>query len=189
MHIGLKSKIKHTEESAIKQTKNYIETKRTTGIVAHSSTLSAHQTAVFAICAGANLQDTMPINEGAGCAAAIPAYQGTKAIAKAAHAMLKAVGQMFMLKTLPIAVVTNILGTGWAMAAAGNRAENPSKLIINKKTNDVKGYFIPIAYKKYIEHAMQEIEYQKFLQRNRDLISSDMDEADDTLLDGLDDRD
>jgi len=61
--------------------------------------------------------------------------------------------------------------------------------IINKKTNDVKGYFIPIAYKKYIEHAMQEIEYQKFLQRNRDLISSDMNEAGDTLLDGLDDRD
>ncbi len=133
MHIGLKSKIKHTEESAIKQTKNYIETKRTTGIVAHSSTLSAHQTAVFAICAGANLQDTMPINEGAGCAAAIPAYQGTKAIAKAAHVMLKAVGQMFMLKTLPIAVVTNILGTGWAMAAAGNRAENPSKFLFHSK--------------------------------------------------------
>ena len=57
--------------------------------------------------------------------------------------------------------------------------------IINKKTNDVKGFFIPVAYKEYIDRAMQEIEYQKFLQRNRDLISNEADGVDDTLLDGL----
>ncbi len=56
--------------------------------------------------------------------------------------------------------------------------------VVNKKTHDVKGFFIPVAYKKYIEHAIQEIEYHKFLQRNRDLISNEMDGSDDTLLDG-----
>lgn len=55
--------------------------------------------------------------------------------------------------------------------------------IVNKKTKTIKGYFIPYAYKDMIKDAMQEIEYQKFKERNKDMISSS--NSDDTLLDGL----
>ncbi len=65
-----------------------------------------------------------------------------------------------------------------------NDIDNVAK-IVNKKQKDVKGYFIPVAYYKYIEDGIKEIEYQQFLKRNRSL--ADCAETDDTILDGLDD--
>jgi len=59
--------------------------------------------------------------------------------------------------------------------------------IVNKKTKDVKGYFIPIAYESMIKEAIQDIEYQSFKKRNQSLANSD-DTSDDTLLDGIDDK-
>ena len=59
--------------------------------------------------------------------------------------------------------------------------------IVNKKTKDIKGYFIPFAYKDMIKSAIEEIEYQQFKKRNHTLISSPS-AQDDTLLDGLDDK-
>jgi len=57
--------------------------------------------------------------------------------------------------------------------------------IVNKKTKDVKGFFIPVAYRSMIEDALKEIEYQRFLKRNQALTKSQSNE-DSTLLDGLD---
>jgi len=55
--------------------------------------------------------------------------------------------------------------------------------IMNKKTRQIKGVFIPSAYLHYVKEALDEIEYRQFAQRNAAL--GDMEESDDTLLDGL----
>jgi len=59
--------------------------------------------------------------------------------------------------------------------------------IVNKKTKDIKGYFIPIAYEDMIKELIENIEYQNFKKRNISLsdISNTQDE---TLLDGLDEK-
>ena len=59
--------------------------------------------------------------------------------------------------------------------------------IVNKKTKDVKGYFIPVEYEKYIENIINEIEYKRFLQRNQSLAKYSNNE-DETILDGLDEE-
>ncbi len=56
--------------------------------------------------------------------------------------------------------------------------------ILNKKTKKVKGIFIPSAYLENFEEIIKEIEYKKFIERNRSLAQTD--EKDETLLDGLD---
>ena len=56
--------------------------------------------------------------------------------------------------------------------------------IVNKKTKDVKGFFIPIQYKAMIENIIEEIEYSRFVKRNKSLIDNEK-QTDDTLLDGL----
>ena len=58
--------------------------------------------------------------------------------------------------------------------------------IVNKKTKVIKGYFIPFEYSDMIKDTIEEIEYQKFKQRNKNMISSS--QADDSLLDGLDEE-
>jgi len=77
-----------------------------------------------------------------------------------------------------------------------NIAKNPAMLdtldfaveIVNKKTKEVKGLFIPIAYKDMIQEALDEIAYQQFLKQNASLISQKSHENEEnTLLDGLDD--
>jgi len=75
-----------------------------------------------------------------------------------------------------------------------NIAKNPAILdnidyaieIVNKKTKEIKGLFIPIAYKEMIQDTLDEIAYRQFLKKNSSLIYP-IDE-DDTLLDGLDDE-
>ena len=72
-------------------------------------------------------------------------------------------------------------------------SKNPSLLdklddlaeVVNKKTNTVKGVFIPSAYLSSFEKMFEEIEYQKFIQRNASIKNSV--EDDDTLTDGLND--
>ena len=44
--------------------------------------------------------------------------------------------------------------------------------IVNKKTKSIKGYFIPFEYHDMIIDAIEEIEYQKFKQRNKNMLSS-----------------
>jgi len=56
--------------------------------------------------------------------------------------------------------------------------------ILNKKTKQVKGIFVPNAYLENFREVLDEIEYQKFLQRNAMLQNGS--KEDDTLLDGLD---
>ena len=58
--------------------------------------------------------------------------------------------------------------------------------IVNKKTKVIKGYFIPYEYRDMIKNTIEEIEYQKFKQRNKNMINSS--QADDSLLDGLDEE-
>ncbi|WP_294955240.1 hypothetical protein [Sulfurovum sp.] len=41
--------------------------------------------------------------------------------------------------------------------------------VVNKKTNQVKGVFIPRAYLSSFEKVFEEIEYQKFVKRNASL--------------------
>jgi len=78
-----------------------------------------------------------------------------------------------------------------------NIAKNPAMLdtldfaveIVNKKTKEVKGLFIPIAYKNMIQDALNEIAYQQFLKQNASLITQEYYENEEhTLLDGLDDE-
>ena len=57
--------------------------------------------------------------------------------------------------------------------------------IVNKKTSQVKGVFIPNEYLGMFEKVFEELEYKKFIQRNKSLKNSSLD--DDTLLDGLED--
>ena len=56
--------------------------------------------------------------------------------------------------------------------------------IVNKKTSDVKGVFVPNEYLSMFDKVFEEIEYKKFVQRNRSLKST---EEDETVLDGLGD--
>ena len=57
--------------------------------------------------------------------------------------------------------------------------------VINKKTNQVKGVFIPQKYIGMFEGVFQDIEYKKFIKRNETLLNSS--KSDETLLDGLED--
>lgn len=59
--------------------------------------------------------------------------------------------------------------------------------IVNKKTSQVKGVFIPNEYLSMFEEVFEEIEYKKFVQRNKSLNNS-IDNDDETLLDGLHDE-
>ena len=59
--------------------------------------------------------------------------------------------------------------------------------IINRKTKEIKGIFIPIQYRDMIQKALDEIEYQKFIRNNASLITNQSN-ADETLLDGLQDE-
>ena len=59
--------------------------------------------------------------------------------------------------------------------------------IVNKKTKQTKGYYIPAIYEDMIQKVLEEIEYQNFKKRNQSLISKESEE-DETLMDGLDDK-
>ena len=72
-------------------------------------------------------------------------------------------------------------------------SKNPSMLdklhdlaqIVNKKTSDVKGVFIPSEYLGMFDKVFEEIEYKKFVQRNHSLQEKSLEDV--TLSDGLDD--
>lgn len=57
--------------------------------------------------------------------------------------------------------------------------------IVNKKTSQVKGVFIPNEYLNMFQQVFEEIEYKKFVERNKSLNDNSYNDA--TLLDGLDD--
>ena len=57
--------------------------------------------------------------------------------------------------------------------------------ILNKKTKQVKGIFIPAIYLSSFQEVLKEIEYKKFVERNKSL-PNNLPE-DDTLEDGLED--
>jgi len=55
--------------------------------------------------------------------------------------------------------------------------------IVNKKSKQIKGIFIPSELLLPYQDMIDELEYQKFRKRNANI---DHDNEDDTLLDGLD---
>ena len=57
--------------------------------------------------------------------------------------------------------------------------------IVNKKTKEPKGIFIPKSVTPLYEKILKEIEYREFLARNANLQTL---EEDETLEDGLDDQ-
>jgi len=57
--------------------------------------------------------------------------------------------------------------------------------ILNKKTRQVKGIFVPTALLGNFQEVLDEIEYRKFVERNRSLCT-DLEE-DPSIEDGLDD--
>ena len=57
--------------------------------------------------------------------------------------------------------------------------------VLNKKTKQVKGVFIPNELLDNFQEIFKELEYKKFIQRNRDI--KDSLEEDETLLDGVED--
>lgn len=56
--------------------------------------------------------------------------------------------------------------------------------ILNKKTKEVKGVFIPKELLADFEAIFKEIEYKKFIKRNQSI--QNISNEDETLLDGLD---
>jgi len=58
--------------------------------------------------------------------------------------------------------------------------------IINKKTKQVKGVFIPTELLDNFQSIFKELEYKKFVQRNKEL--QNLTNEDDTILDGLNDE-
>lgn len=58
--------------------------------------------------------------------------------------------------------------------------------ILNKKTKEVKGVFIPSELLADFETIFKEIEYRKFVARNKSIVNQT--NEDETLLDGLDDE-
>ena len=58
--------------------------------------------------------------------------------------------------------------------------------ILNKKTKEVKGVFIPKELLSHFNAIFEEIEYKKFVKRNQEIQNKS--NEDETLLDGLDDR-
>ncbi len=73
-------------------------------------------------------------------------------------------------------------------------SENPSLIdkvddlveILNKKTKEVKGVFIPNELLSNFESIFREIEYKKFVKRNSSIENKS--KEDETLLDGLNDE-
>ena len=57
--------------------------------------------------------------------------------------------------------------------------------ILNKKTKEVKGVFIPSGLLSNFDAVFKELEYKKFVKRNHSL--QNRSNEDDTVLDGLDD--
>lgn len=55
--------------------------------------------------------------------------------------------------------------------------------ILNKKTKQVKGIFIPNLYEDEFKKVLEEIEYRRFVERNRSLKHNET--GDETLEDGL----
>ena len=58
--------------------------------------------------------------------------------------------------------------------------------ILNKKTKEVKGVFIPSEFLSHFDAVFKEIEYKKFLKRNHSIQNKS--NEDNTVLDGLDDK-
>ena len=58
--------------------------------------------------------------------------------------------------------------------------------ILNKKTKEVKGVFIPSEFLPSFDAIFKEIEYKKFLHRNQSIQNKS--NEDNTVLDGLDDK-
>lgn len=56
--------------------------------------------------------------------------------------------------------------------------------ILNKKTKQVKGIFIPNLYEEEFKKVLEEIEYRRFAERNKSLKHEEMEDK--TLEDGLD---
>ncbi len=132
MHVGVQANIMYREDSSIKYVTNITELNKTSGIAAHR-TLSNNTwvTASNLTFAAFNAIYLTPEMVYGSAAVAMGIVSGIEGMSKGVHSMLKEVGQMWMAKTMPVSVVTNILGTGYAMAGAGNRAENPSKFLFN----------------------------------------------------------
>ncbi len=60
--------------------------------------------------------------------------------------------------------------------------------IVNKQNQELKGYFIQVSCTDHIQKVIDDIEYEKFLKRNSELIKSEQLGDDETLLDGLTDE-
>ena len=58
--------------------------------------------------------------------------------------------------------------------------------ILNKKTKEVKGVFIPKELLSHFDAIFKEIEYRNFLKRNQSIQEGS--NEDETLLDGIDDK-
>ncbi len=134
MHIGVQANIKYTEESSIKHVTNLTQLIETNGIAVQQGTFNNtyfYGTNLTFAAFNATFPESQWTNSLA--AGAILAYEVLEATTEIVHEGLKAAGQAWMAKVSAISVVTNILGTGAAMAGAGNRSENPSKFLFNAK--------------------------------------------------------
>ncbi len=127
MHVGLQASVQYKEQVSMKYSKNMTSCNITKGVAAHkalSNNVWATATNLqFSLITGITPK---PRNIGAPAAMAVSALQ---VVNEATHKMLKAVGTAWMVNAVPIAVITNVLGTGYAMAGAGNRSENESKTL------------------------------------------------------------
>ncbi len=139
MHIGVQASLMYREESSMKYVKNTTQAINTIGIAGQKA--SFNNTWVlgtnYTIAAENATTPEILFDQALG-ALAMPAVILLQEASEAVYEVLKVVGQAWMLKVMPVSVLTNILGTGYAMAGAGNRSENESKFLFNTKDKNSK---------------------------------------------------
>ncbi len=141
MHIGVQANIKYMNESSLYHVKNYVHLEDTNGIAVKAAFENNTYTTIANLTFSNLLNATFPESDYTQivAAAAKLIYEATETTMDLVQDGLKEVGQAFLLKNVAVSTVTNVLGTGAGMAAAGNRAENPSKFLFNARdTNNKK---------------------------------------------------
>lgn len=140
MYIGTQATVLHREITSMKHTKAITHLVETNGVhVLQTTSNNNFNFTTNMILSAFNAMTPPPCVK---CGVWFPAfsaaaaYAASKAAAEGVYTGLKAVGTAWMVKTMPIAVITNALGTGTIMAAAGNRSESPSPFLFNARNKN-----------------------------------------------------
>ncbi len=133
MHVGLQASIQYKENTSMKYVKNITQCVTSTGIATQNATTN-HIWGTLSNMMFAPLSAIF-VEPGFSYIAVAASIAHTALLAAnvGVNTGLEAAGVAWLAKTMPISVVTNVLGTGYAMAGAGNKSENESKFLHHAK--------------------------------------------------------